>query len=217
MGNRSIWRYEARITFGLSACLPLLMLPLYALYTRYVWPHLPDGDPLFLTNGFELVLPLAASLAAAHLMAVEREVDFAELRLTYAENPWRIPLVRTTGALCLTAGAVLLTLLLLRFLYGPFPVWDVLQQALAPTLYLLGIALLVSNLAQNYWAGLAAALGYWMFEFLTRGEHLTKLFLFNGTWPIDGVDHIRNRWWLAGLGMALLMANGWVSARRKGG
>lgn len=217
MPNRNELRYEMRITFGLSSLLSLTLLPLFALYYWYAWRHGADCKPVQLTMGYEAVWSLSVCLSAAHLMAVEPEARLAELRTTYPESAWRVPALRTAGALLLAAVPALLGALIFRGGYGPYELWPLLQDGIPPMLYLLGISMLITNLLQNYWGGVTASFGYWFFEFLTRGAHTQRFFLFNGSWPLDQVDHDLNRWWLVGAGVALLLVNAWVSAVRKDG
>lgn len=210
--------YEGRIAFGLSSLLPALLLPAYALLQWFFWqrglarPALAD-----LIKSFEVALPLATGLAAAHLMVVEREERFAELRATYPEPPWRLPLLRTGGALLLGSLTLLAAALAYRLAYGPYPVRDVLLPALPPALYLLGLSLLVGNLSGSYWAAAGTVLGYWFLEVYRQGDLTGILFLFDRTWPRLAVDYAANRWLLAGLGVALLLANAWLGARRRAG
>lgn len=217
MRTRGALWYEARIAFGLSSALPVLLLPGYALVAWFVWSQRPQPPILWeVTRGFELVAPLAAALSAAHLMGVEREAGFADLRRSYPEHPWRLPLLRTAGAIGLGLLSLLLGILCFQLAYGTFSLWDTVLPALAPAVYLLGLSLLAGNLSGSYWLAAGAALGYWFVEMLTRGDITKGFFLFNETYPVAGVSQVLNRVLLAGIGLMLLIANGYVSARRVG-
>lgn len=215
MRPRPLLLHEARVAFGLNAALPMMLLPGFAAIQWWLWTQ-DDVTPrlIQLIRAFELILPLAAALASAHLMAIEREEGFHELRRSYPEHPWRLPLLRTGGALLLTLLTLAAGAALFRLGYGPYPVDETILPALAPTLFLLGVSLLVGNLTASYWVAAGTAMGWWFLEILTRGGYTGLLFLFNETWPLDEVDPLANRWWLAALGLALLGINAWLKARR---
>jgi hypothetical protein len=217
MRSKPALYYELRVTLGAAALLPLLGLPAFALLQ---WLFvLSDGQTVELydlVRAFELVLPLGAGLAAAHLMAVEREEGMAELRASYPEGRWRLPLSRTLVALVLGAAALLLGLAAFRLVFDPLPASELVEPALAPTLLLLALSLLAGNLTGNYWLAAALVMGYWFFEVQTRGDLTGALYLFQYAWPVDDVDYALNRRALAALGAALLLANAWWSARKGG-
>ncbi|MFZ5814299.1 MAG: hypothetical protein ACOY93_03235 [Bacillota bacterium] len=207
--------YEARLGLGLNALLAGLMLPAYATLQWYLWVRsgsLPP--PLHLLRAFELILPLSAALGAAHLMLIEREEGFHELRLSYPENRWRLPLLRTAWALALTLLGLAVGAVLFRLGYGPYPLDETVVPALAPILALLGLSLLVGNLTGSYWVAAGAAMSWWLLDAVSRGTYTRLFFLFNATWPCAGVDPTVNRWLLALLGLALLAVNAGLSARR---
>lgn len=215
--HSAVW-YELRVGLGLTAWLPALLLPAYAALLWLLWHYgLADRQLTALERSFELILPLAAGLGAAHLMAVEREARFDELRATYPEPRWRLPVVRTAGALLVGLVSALAGAALFRCGFGPFDLRAVLLPGIAPALYLTGISLLVGNLAGSYWAAAGTIMGYWFFEVLQRGQQTQWIFLFARTWPLEEVSYGANRWLLAGAGLGLLLLNIWLSMRRRGG
>lgn len=206
--------YEAKVTLGLTSLLPLLALPLYALFD---WVSPGQGPrTLRLLRAFEVAVPLMAALASAHLMGVEREAQFDQLRRSYPEEAWHLPLLRTGEALLLAVGILLFGAAAFSLTSGAFSVRDVLLPVIAPTLYLMGVALLVGNLTGSYWAAAGTAMGYWLFDLLTQGEQTRLLYLFDRSLPLKGVSYGLNRWLLAGLGVGLILMNGWIHARRRG-
>lgn len=214
MTPRSLFYYEARVGLGPSALLPALALPLYALLEHFTW-HEPGS--FHLIRAFEVILPLTAALAACHLMAVEREEGISELRATYPEPRWRLPALRSAGALALALLALLAGMLCFRLTSGPFSLAQVVTPALAPALFLVGAALLVSNLTGSYWATAGTVMGYWFLEVLSRGRFTQTVYLFQKTWPLPDVDLVPNRLWLAGLGFLFLAANAAISLSRRAG
>lgn len=218
MRSKSATYYEGRVAFGPVALLPALALPAYAAFLWYHWGTTPlRPGPELLAMILELGLPLAAAASAAPLMAVEREERFDELRASYPQPPWRLPLVRTLGALALSGASLLATAALLRQGYGPFDWSQVVVPALAPTLFLLGFTLLASGVLGNYWAAAGTGFGYWLLEALTRGSLTHDIFLFDHHWPVENDVYARNRWLLAGLGVVLLLVNIWWNGRRRKG
>lgn len=218
MRSRPALSYEIRVSVGATTLLPLLGLPVFALL-RWAVDRF-DGSGAAgheLGRAFELILPLAGGLAAAHLMTVERQEGMAELRNSYPESHWRLPVLRTGTALVLLAVAGLLGGAAFRLVFGAVPLGRLLLPALGPGLFLLGLSMLVGNAIQSYWAAAAAVMGYWFLEVQTRGDVTGPLFLFQYTWPVLHVSYALNRWVLAGLGAAFLLANAWLSARRRRG
>jgi hypothetical protein len=150
-------------------------------------------------------------------MTVEREEGMEELRTSYPETPWRLPAARTLIALILTVVALLLGEAAFRLVFGPLPLHELVPPALAPALFLLSLSLLIGNLTGSYWLATALVLGYWFFELQTRGEITEVFFLFQRSWPLEGVDYDLNRRLLAGTGLLLLALNSLVSIGRKRG
>jgi hypothetical protein len=215
MSPKSLIYYEARVAFGVMALAPALLIPAFGAMMAIQNPN--ASPPLaILARVFEMGLPLAAGLSAAPLMTIEREEGFAELRASTAESSWRVPVVRGVGALWLLTFAVLVGLasFVVLFDLADFP--TVVVPALPPALYFVGLALVVSNLTQSNWVTGALLLGYWFFEYQTRGAVTQTLFLFGGTFPLSGISYDLNRGLLIGIGMALLVINGVLSVRRRG-
>ena len=210
-------RYEARIIFGVTAALPVLGLPLAALVEGLMWSREPVPAPhlVDVLRTFEVVLPLATGLAAAHLMTVEREEGFDELRRSYPEATWHVPLLRTAGAILLALLSLALGVAAFRLVYGPFDIPAIIGPALPPALVLLGLSLGMSNLTGSYWLAAAATMGYWFFDFQTKGAVSKTLYLFDASWPLPGLDHDLNRGLLVVAGLAMIVANGYISALRR--
>ena len=205
--------YEARIIFGFPVVLPTLLLPTYALIQWFIWSRSMDPPQLSaILRGFELMLPLSTATAAAHLMVVDKEERFHELRVTYPEPFWFVPVLRTSGALGLGGISAILGMVLFRFAFGPYAAIDQVLPALPPTLFLLGLSLFVSHMGANYWASSGTVVGIWFFSLFTRGRVLPLFYLFDRSWPVDTVSYLENRWALAGMGAVLLVANALLAA-----
>jgi ABC-type transport system involved in multi-copper enzyme maturation permease subunit len=197
--------YEARLAFGFASLLPALFLPGYALLGWIIWTLQEQRpDVLLIASVFERGLALSAGLLAAHLMSIEREERFDEMRRSYPERSWRVPLLRSLGAVGLTLGAVVLAAFIFRLAYGDYSLSDMILPALSPALYLLGLALLVNNVSSSNWVAVTAVVGYWFLEYFTGGQYTGVLFLFRATMPNPEIDY---RWLLVGLGFVWLGTN----------
>jgi hypothetical protein len=217
MNLRHLLYYEFRIVFGLASLLPALLLPAYLLLGLLTWVSREATPTLFdALRAFVLILPLSAGLLAAHLMTVEREEDFDELRRTYPEPTVWLPLVRTFGALLVGSISALASHLLLN-ITGSFALSDTLLPAIAPSLMLLGIGLLLDNTTGSYALTAAVVIGYWFIELQTRGSVTGVLFLFQAAMPQPNVSTKLNQGLLAGIGVVLLVANALYSAWRRRG
>jgi hypothetical protein len=168
-------------------------------------------------RAFELILPLSGGLMAGHLLTVEGAERMTELRVSYPESGWRLPMVRTGIAMALVAFAAALGYSSLRLTSSSAGLGQLLAPALGPCLVLAGLSLLVGNATRSPWAAAALVMSYWFVEVQTRGDLTGPLFLFQHSWPVEQTSYALNRWALAGLGMLSLLANAWVSARRKEG
>jgi len=212
---KSLVYYEARVVFGVMALVPTLLIPafgmLLAVYRPGEIPPLP-----ILGRVFEMALPLAAGLSAAHLMNIEREEHFAELRGSYPEASLRIPLLRTAGALCLLVLTVLIGLLSFVILFNLSDFASVVLPALPPAIFLTALVLLVSNLTGSTWITAALLVGYWFFEYQQRGRVTQTLFLFDKSFPLPSVSYDLNRGLLLGLGVLCMALNALVSVIRRG-
>jgi len=181
-------------------------LPCFALILLLSWRDMPPS--LFqLISAFELALPLVAGLSASPLMTIEQEEGFDLLRNSYPELSWRVPLLRTFGALLLIGLCLLIGLISFRVLYGGFDLVEVVLPALPPTLYLTGFALLVGNVTRNAWAAYAAVIGYWAMDFQLGGTVTRTLFLFNKSYPRMDVNYDLNRSMLVIVGIGFILAN----------
>jgi hypothetical protein len=210
--------YEFLVSLGAAALLPLLGLPAFALL-QWLFVISDGAEVAFynLVRAFELILPLSAGLAAAHLMTIEQDAGIAELRMSYPESVWRLPVARTFVGLVLSAGAVVLGGLAFRPVFGPLAWGELVTPALAPAFMMVGLSLLAGNLTGSYWLAAALVMGYWFLEIQTRGDVTDTLFLFQYAWPVETVDYALNRRLLAGLGALLLLLNAALSAYRKRG
>jgi hypothetical protein len=207
--------YEAKVAFGAMALMPALLVPLYALFLFWVSRQRTESLSVWTAaRDLELLLPLTAALASAHVMTVEREARFDELRAGYPEHPLRLPLLRTAGALMLAAAFAWLSVAIVRLVLGSFAP-QIALPALAPTLALLGAVLLVGNLTGDYWIAAAVALAWWFGETQTRGAYTGWLALFAYRWPGGEAPYALNRRLLTGLGIVFLIINCYISARRR--
>ncbi len=180
--------------------------------TRQAVPPLPE-----ITTVFELALTLAGGLACAHLMTIEREEGFDEMRRTYAESSWRVPVLRALEAAALIAFSGLLAALLFSFAYGGYDFVQVALPAFAPALYLAGLALLVNNISGNYWIAAGVVVGYWYGDFTSQGIYTGALFLFNHSAPMPDLDPLLNRALLIGGALVFFALNAAYSAWRRRG
>ncbi len=178
MSIKVLWS-ELRVTFGLTTLLPLPALAGFAALEWLTWRggRYTIAEMLSAARrDFVLLLPLAAALAAAHLMSVEREEGFAELRDTYPAPPYQLALLRTSIALLFALVAVVGGWIAYGLVSPALDPSRVILPALAPTLFMLGLALLVNNLSGSYWASSGVLMAYWFVEVRTRGELTRALF-----------------------------------------
>ncbi len=210
--------YEARLVAGWASLLPALGLPAYAVLARLLWAGNDELALGTLLNTFVVLLPLEAGLSAAHLMGIESEASFDELRHSYPEPRLKLPLLRTGAALTFLLLAVGLGLAGFGWVWGAFDIGllPAMLPALPPALFLCGLSLLVGGLSRSYWAAAGAAMGWWFLELQTRGQVSGALFLFHPVWPRAGLLPELNQALLAGVGVVFLLTNAWVYARRGG-
>ena len=210
--NSRLW-IEMKLVFAHGGWLPLLILPgavLWLWLTTSLAAMMPDWVGRLL----EVVLPVVAAFSAAPLMNMESQAGFAELRASYPEPWWRLPLDRSLMAALWTLLALGLGALSFLATGGRVAGSSVLP-ALSPTLYLLGLSLLVGNLSQNYWAAMGVSVGYWFislaWQYILTGNAVTgSLFLFAYNWPPEQVAYSVNRGLLAGIGVFWFVLNsGW--------
>lgn len=210
--------YEARLAAGLSAFLPALGLPVYVALSRFQWGRYEVELPLpMIANAFAIILPLAAGLSAAHLMTIETEAGFDELRRSYPEPRLRLPLLRSGAALAFLLLALISGALAFHWIWGSFDVVAAALPSLAPALFLCGLSLLVGGLSRSYWGAAGAVMFYWFLELQTRGKISGALFLFHTVWPVAGAPSTLNRALLAGLGLVFFALNAAWFAHLSGG
>jgi hypothetical protein len=79
---------------------------------------------------------------------------------------------------------------------------------LPPTLYLLGLSLLINHLSGSYWVAVGSVMAYWFIEVQaqTRGQLTGDLFLFNAIWD-QGANQQLNTVLLCLVGCLFLIAN----------
>jgi hypothetical protein len=218
MLTRNIAYYEARIVFGLASLLPLAMLPGYMLLGWLLWTtrgSLPSLTQI--RSVFEFVLTLAGGLACAHLMTLEREEGFDEIRRTYAEPSWRMPITRALEAAAFIGISGLLAALLFAFAYGQYDFAQMMLPAFAPALYLAGLALLVNNVSGSYWIAAGVALAYWYGEWTSQGAYTGVFYLFQHSMPVRDIDPTLNRVLLLGGALLFFALNIAYSAWRRRG
>lgn len=216
---RPIVFYELRVAFGITALLPLLVLPAYALYSGAVWASRAEIVPpmLEITRAFSLLLPLISGLASAHLMTVEREAGFDEIRRTYREASWWVPLMRASVALLFVCLSGVIAGGLVGIIYGNVDLGGVLLPALPSVFYLGALALFVNNASGSYWASAGVIVGYWIGDYLSGGRHSQVLFLFNSLSPLPGIDPTANRAALITAAVGLTAGNILFSTLRRRG
>lgn len=218
MLTRNSAYYEARIIFGMASLLPLLLLPGYMFLGWVLWTSRQAIPPLpQVTSVFELVLTLSGGLACAHLMTIEREEGFDEIRRTYAEQSWRVPFMRAVEAIMLISISGLLAALFFYFAYGQYDFNQVVLPAFAPALYLCGLALFINNVTGNYWIAAGLVVAYWYGEFVSGGLYSGAFFLFQHSMPKADLDMSLNRGLLISVALVLFTLNVRFSAWRRRG
>lgn len=192
MISRTIY-YEARISFGIASLLPLLLLPAYVLFGGIIWLTRDQSPPYDdVVRAFTYVLPLAGGLCAAHLMSLEREIMFDDLRYSYPESPFRLALIRTLTAIIFIVISGTVSAVMFFLINGAFDLSDVLFPALPGAFYLCGMALLINNLSGNYWISAGAITAYWYGDLTSGGYFSGMLYLFNHTMPVENFDPALN-------------------------
>jgi hypothetical protein len=211
--------YEARAAFGFTAVVPALLLPIYGVIACVNWlqsGHTPTANEIM--SAFVVLLPLSAALSAAHLMIVERDENIDSLRRSYAEPTWRLPLIRTAGALLVAVTSVGFTVLLLRGAGAAYPLDQIALPAVPATLLMVGLALLAGNVTGNTPAAIVAVIAYWFMDMQTMGQVTRAFFMFNPVSPLPDIDPDINRILLCVAAAALCLANiAWSSYRRRMG
>ncbi len=210
--------YEARLVADLAGLLPCLGLPAYVVLSRLLSGRFDVEMPLpMIVNAFEIILPLAGGLSAAHLMTIETEEGFSELRRSYPEPRLRLPILRSGAALAFLLLELTLGAFAFHFLWGPYDVFAAVLPSLAPSLFLTGFSLLIGGLSRSYWAAAGTVLVYWFLELQTQGKISGVLFLFVTAWNWRDVSYPLNRALLAGLGFVFFVFNAAWYAYLNGG
>ncbi|NOK63214.1 MAG: hypothetical protein GFH27_549325n78 [Chloroflexi bacterium AL-W] len=208
--------YEARMTISSSMVCAILMLLGYAAFVG--WSQQAGAPPLTatdMTNDLLLILPLCVALGIAHVMTLEVESRMVELRASYAEPRWLLPLVRTINTLAITLSLILVGSFVLWVSYGPYDLFGVWFPTISPTICLIGATLLTGSLSGNYWVAAGVALAWWFFDIQTRGEYTQLLFLFNERWPLADIHPTQNRIAVSTLGVILMVVNGIIGTYRR--
>jgi hypothetical protein len=216
--TKNIIYYEARITFGFTSLLPLLLLPGYTFLGWMVWAGrgtAPSFDEA--VRVFEFLLSLSGGLAAAHLMTIEREEGFDELRRSYSERRWQIPILRSTITVMFITASAAIAAGIFYFAFGSYNLRQLVLPAFAPAFYLCGLALLINNVSGSYWISASVIAAYWFGEFLSGGYFSQSLYLFNHSAPFPGVDAQLNRLLLVvGFLIFALLNTVFTTIRRRG-
>lgn len=211
--------YEARAAFGFTAVVPALLLPVYGIIVLVNWlrtGYTPAASEVI--SALVVLLPLSAALSAAHLMVVEREENIDALRRSYPEPTWRLPLIRTVGALLVAGISVGITILLLRGADAAYPLDQIMLPAVPAALLMVGLALLAGNVTSNSPAAIVAVIAYWFLDIQTGGKITGVFFMFNAISPLPDVDPDLNRRLLCAAAAALCLANiAWSIRRRRVG
>lgn len=209
MKPASFYFYEARLVSGISGLLPCLGLPAYAILSRLLWGWHDLLSPASVRITFGIILPLAAGLSAAHLMGIEVEEGFDELRRSYPEPRLSLPLRRSAAALVFLLLALILGAVGFWCVWRPlnFTLVPVVLPAIAPAVFLCGLSLLIGGLSHSYWAAAGVVMGWWFFEVQTRGLITGALYLFHGVWPQANIAAELNQALLFGFGGVFFLLN----------
>jgi len=178
--------YEYRLTSGVAIWLPTLLLPAFAIFNWWLFSEdNPYTMPMFerITMIFELGLPLTAALAVAHLMGIEREQNFDELRHTMPEATWEILAYRIAVAIIMTLISIGITAASMAILWEPFDLWSILENVLPAVSFMVAMSIAVNTVVGNYWVSSAAVVGYWLIDFNTGGAYTRGLYLFQSYRP----------------------------------
>lgn len=205
----SLLRYEILVSGHWGALLSCLGIPAYALLTRLIWGRYDELSPGMLLESYVILLPLFSGLAAAHLMSIEAETRFEELRLSYPEPRFRLPLIRVLMALALMTLQMALGMLTFIVLwripaFNPFPF---VTLAIPPTIFLIGVSMMVNHLSRSYWVAAASVMIWWFIDLQTHGQLTGVLFLFHPVWPTAGVSAVMNQALLLVAGMGAFTIN----------
>jgi hypothetical protein len=205
--NPFLW-YETRLAFDFSALLPAFGLPVYAVISKLLMGRYDSELPISsLINTLVILLPLVSGFSTAHLMSIEQEANFNELRNTYPKPAWWIPVIRGGLAFVLLLVCAMAGWLAFRLVWGSKDYITALLPALPPAIYLTGLSLLTGRLTRSYWAAAGATMVYWFLELQTRGQVTGVLFLFNPVWPSMDFSMMLNRSLQVGVGISFFIFN----------
>jgi len=209
---------ELRAILGWTSLLPALGLPGFAVLSVLLWAN-HGNDPAIREafQAFQLIMPLSAGLAAASLMSIEREDGFDELRRSYAEPSWKLPVIRSLEALLIPTLAALAGWAVYRWAGWPIDPQSMILTAVPATLFLTGLSLLVSNASGSYWAAAGVVMIYWFLELQTRGDLTKNFFLFNLVWPREDVSTSLNQLLINTLSSTFFLLNLATSYYRRRG
>lgn len=170
----------------------------------------PETTAAYFTGYFELFGSIAVAIGLAHVFTVDQDEGAKEVLLTYPASQRRLGLERLIAGFMLSAGPLLLIAgalhIYARHALGPdsaqvIRLDAILLDSAVSWLYLAGIALLVSTLANNGLAGLFASGLYWVTDLLSHGKFTSVFFLFARTFPSATLSADVNRMMLAMAGV----------------
>jgi hypothetical protein len=203
-------RSEIKVVFGLTALLPIPALAAFGVLEGLLYNgslQAADELSIIVVRDFGLFLPLIAALSSAHLMSVEKDEGFDELRHSYPESLSRQSLLRTVIALVQTLMAFCLGWITYSLAFGRMIPPGVLLPVIPATLYLMALSMLVDHLTGSYWAAAGVSLGYWLIEVQIRRISTSPFYLFNAIWPSPGFDPKINLFLLSMAGILLFAVN----------
>ncbi len=210
-----VW-YELRVTANWLSLVFVLSVPFVVgvdALRRLDTPGLPDVRELL--GLLEIVLPLVGALSSAHLMAVERDTRFDEVRRTTPEPTWYLPLLRTLQPFAVVLFGTGLAVAAWQSLYGPVTLRQAVFPALPPTLFMIALSLLVGNLAGNVWIPSGLTLIYWLVNVQVGSQVFRELYLFQASIPNPRINTDANRLLLLASAGLLAVLNVAYSAWRR--
>jgi ABC-type transport system involved in multi-copper enzyme maturation permease subunit len=201
--------YEARLVCSFSSLLPCFGVFVYSILNRLLSNGYAVPSAASLSAAFTIILPLSGGLAAAQLMSIETEEGFDDLRRSYPEARFQLPLLRSVAAMAFIALSVILGIIGFGWVWSlvNFDFLSTLLPALPPAIFLSGLSLLVNGISRSYWAAAGVTMGWWFLEMQTRGRLISALFLFNTVWPQPGIQPELNQQLLFAVGAAFFLIN----------
>lgn len=186
-----------------------------------VWILCSDSNAAVQSKAHELLQtfgvfwPLALCLALASLIPDERQSGMLEMRLSYPKPYWRSLLMKTALPLVWWSTVGAAGLFACYRAYTPFPVWNLLQTVLPPTIAMGGFTLLSSALTLNMPATLVATVAWWGFELVTACRLSGVFALFPISMNVTTINLAANRWLLLALGVLLAALSATLLIRRR--